>query len=162
MDRRLDQKRHNLQGDDVNRRHDISRMDGITMTTDKEHLQWIYDRLATVHLESLSWDHMRRLKQIIDAPDDQAAMLDAFRHAANSIGVEAGVHATHKPHGGMSGDHYFLELISEAELRFRKLSVKYERLRAAAIGVSDTGDNVTASQKLIAMAELKEALNDDR
>lgn len=69
--------------------------------------------------------------QAVNEHDDTLGILTAFRHAANSIGVEAGIVMNHKDHGGLSGDHYFLELIAEAELRFRKLSTGYELLRAA-------------------------------
>lgn len=105
--------------------------------SDKAHLQWTYDRLALVHLEPMSSDYMRRLQQVIDTPDDQEGMLTAFRHAANSLALEAGVIASHKDHGGILGDHYFLELIAESELRIKRLSIKYERLRAAAITAMD-------------------------
>ena len=109
--------------------------------------------------------HMLDLQAHIDAPDDQAAMLTAFRHAANAIGVEAGVIAHHISHSeseaSVCGDHYFLELISEAELRFRKLSVRYERLRAAAIGVQDNcGDGGRESQQ--ALGQLNKALTNDQ
>jgi hypothetical protein len=71
--------------------------------------------------------------------DDRGAMLTAFRHAANSIGVEAGITKDHVGHGEIAesvcGDVFYLELISEAEERFKRLSVKYERLRAAAMPV---------------------------
>jgi hypothetical protein len=71
--------------------------------------------------------------------DDRGAMLTAFRHAANSIGVEAGITKDHVGHGEIAesvcGDVYYLELISEAEERFKRLSVKYEKLRAVAVPV---------------------------
>lgn len=35
--------------------------------TDKEHLQWIYDRLEHVHGENPKVDYMLRLKMIIDS-----------------------------------------------------------------------------------------------
>jgi hypothetical protein len=113
--------------------------------------------------------HMVELQAHIDAPDDQAGMLTAFRHAANSLGIEAGVIVSHVPHAdaqaSITGDHYFLELISEAELRFRKLSVRYERLRAAAIWyqrcfTSAIVDPEFSDDSEIAAGELKEALGD--
>jgi hypothetical protein len=79
--------------------------------------------------------------------DELRAMMTAFRHAANSIGVEAGITKDHVGHGEIAesvcGDVYYLELISEAEERFKRLSVKYERLRAAAVPVlSDYKDHI--------------------
>jgi hypothetical protein len=66
---------------------------------------------------------------------DRGAMITAFRHAANSIGVEAGITKDHVSHdvavASVCGDHLYIEMISEAEERFKRLSVKYERLRAA-------------------------------
>jgi sulfur relay (sulfurtransferase) complex TusBCD TusD component (DsrE family) len=114
--------------------------------------------------------HMVELQAHIDAPDDQAAMLTAFRHAANDLGIEAGVVASHKAHGGLSGDHYFLELISASQQGMRRLSVRYERLRAAALPVLDDyklaidalehespGDGVESQEWL---DDLQEALSD--
>jgi hypothetical protein len=71
--------------------------------------------------------------------DELRAMLTAFRHAANSIGVEAGITKDHVGHGEIAesvcGDVYYLELISEAEERFKRLSEQYEKLRSAAVPV---------------------------
>ena len=36
------------------------------MTTDKEHLQWILNRLAEVHGENRNVDYMVRMKKIVD------------------------------------------------------------------------------------------------
>jgi len=36
------------------------------MTTDKEHLQWMLNRLSEVHGENKNVDYMMRLQQIID------------------------------------------------------------------------------------------------
>jgi len=36
------------------------------MTTDKEHLQWMLNRLAEVHGENRNVDYMMRMQQIID------------------------------------------------------------------------------------------------
>ena len=38
------------------------------MSTDAEHLQWIYSRLVAVHGENPQYDYMRRLKEIIEKP----------------------------------------------------------------------------------------------
>ena len=39
--------------------------------TDKDHLQWIYNRLAEVHGENKNADYMHRLKTIIDNTNDR-------------------------------------------------------------------------------------------
>jgi uncharacterized protein (UPF0332 family) len=33
---------------------------------DKQHLQWMYNRLAHVHLENENYDYMSRMKQILN------------------------------------------------------------------------------------------------
>lgn len=108
---------------------------------------------------------------------DQAGMLTAFRHAANSIGVEAGVVASHvhpsEIEASVIGDTYYLELISEAELRLKKLSVRYERLRAAAVPALDDYDDAIGAEEYDADPDqaaesqklanaLREELNNDR
>jgi len=40
------------------------------MTSDKQHLQWIYDRLCSVHGENPNYDYMLRFKEIIDKQYD--------------------------------------------------------------------------------------------
>jgi hypothetical protein len=93
--------------------------------------------------------------------DDRGAMLTAFRHAANSIGVEAGITKDHVGHGEIAesvcGDVYYLELISEAEERFKQLSVKYEQLRAAAVRVEGVYSNNSLQPR--SMDALQEALS---
>tara|TARA_R110000822_G_scaffold137088_1_gene274517 strand:- start:322 stop:552 length:231 start_codon:yes stop_codon:yes gene_type:complete len=37
------------------------------MTTDKEHLQWMLNRLAEVHGENRNVDYMMRMQKIIDS-----------------------------------------------------------------------------------------------
>ena len=37
------------------------------MTTDKEHLQWMLNRLAEVHGENRNVDYMTRMQKIIDS-----------------------------------------------------------------------------------------------
>ena len=96
----------------------------------KPHLQFIYDRLANVHLEPVSLDYMRKLRQII-------ADHDAFRDAANSIAIEAGVIMEAVRHdeiaGSVTGELYYVELIREAELRLK-------RLKAAATALATEGN----------------------
>jgi hypothetical protein len=92
--------------------------------------------------------------------DERGAMMTAFRHAANSIGVEAGFTQSHVDHDeaaqSVCGDHLYIEMISEAEERFKRLSVKYEKLRAAASCVLEEFDSVGYSD---GWDELKEALS---
>ncbi len=68
------------------------------------------------------------------------AQLGAYRDAVNDLGVEAGVIACHistsQAARSVAGDGLYLEVIREATLRIKRLSVGYERLRAAALGVS--------------------------
>lgn len=65
---------------------------------------------------------------------DQVVILTAFRHASNSIGLATNVASDHVDHDeaakSVAGDHYFLELIAESELR-------YKRLKAAAEAVQE-------------------------
>jgi hypothetical protein len=134
--------------------------------SERELILYIYDRLALVHLEPLSLHYMQDLKKIIDASDDQAAMLTAFRHAANSIGVEAGITKDHVGHGEIAesvcGDVFYLELISEAEERFKRLSAKYEKLRAASTRtVDEYGKMPVDLFKMGPIRGLKEALSND-
>jgi hypothetical protein len=71
--------------------------------------------------------------------DERGAMITAFRHAANSLAIEAGITQSHVDHDeaaqSVCGDHLYIEMISEAEERFKRLSVKYERLRASVVPV---------------------------
>ena len=75
------------------------------------------------------------LRMLVLKRDSQAKMLKAFRDASNSIGVETGTIASHIEHDeavkSITGDAYFLELIKESEVRFNRLSLQHEKLRAA-------------------------------
>jgi len=77
------------------------------------------------------------LRMLVSKRDSQAAMLKDFRDASNSIGVETGTIASHIHHDevlkSITGDAYFLELIKESELRFNRLSLQHEKLRAVAV-----------------------------
>jgi hypothetical protein len=57
-------------------------------------------------------------------------MIAAFRHAANSIAVTSGVIKSHisqdEAEQSVAGDQYFLELISEAELRIGMQEISFE------------------------------------
>jgi hypothetical protein len=65
------------------------------------------------------------LVQAVRQLGEQQAMMTAFRHAANSIGLATGVVAQHVDHDeaakSVTGDHYFLEQIAESELRYKRL-----------------------------------------
>lgn len=93
--------------------------------------------------------------------DDALGMLTAFRHAANSLAIEAGVIASHVEHSEVEKsilqDVYFLQLIAEAELRLKSLSVRYERLRAAAFNVCESRNQEQTEDYIEA---LREALQD--
>lgn len=116
---------------------------------------------------------METLAEGIREHDDARGMLTAFRHAANSIAIEAGVIGSHVPHDqaakSVLQDVYFLQLIAEAELRFRTLSVRYEKLRAAAgrvlgdycnaIDAMEFEEEAQESRELA--DELREVLTDD-
>ena len=84
---------------------------------------------------------------------EQQAMITAFRHAANSLGKATGVIISHVEHDeaakSVTGDHYFLELLAESELR-------YKRLKAAADAVIDSRNSLTRS--IGSINALKEAL----
>lgn len=102
----------------------------------------------------------------IEAHDGLLGMLTAFRHAANGIGVEAGVIGARVSHvvaqTSVCRDAYFLELIAEAELRFKRLSIRYEKLRAAAIPVVDEYDeNLDNLGDLRLYKTLREVLKND-
>ena len=49
------------------------------MTTDKEHLQWIHDRIVEVYGESKNVDFLIRMRKIIDKQDDTELNLHSFR-----------------------------------------------------------------------------------
>jgi hypothetical protein len=57
-------------------------------------------------------------------------MIAAFRHAANSLAVTSGVIKSHisqdEAAQSVAGDQYFLELISEAELRIGMQQISFE------------------------------------
>jgi hypothetical protein len=103
----------------------------------------------------LVWTHTEmKARQAVE----QQAMITAFRHAANSLGKTTGVIVSHVEHDeaakSVTGDHYFLELLAESELR-------YNRLKAAAESVLLDHEYPPASgevQGSAAIQHLKEAL----
>lgn len=102
----------------------------------------------------------RDLQRAVREHDNALGMLTAFRHAANSLALEAGIIVSHVPHdeAGKSviGDIYFLQLLAESELRMRTLSTGYEKLRAAVSRVA-SGEITGPS----AVRYLTEALDND-
>jgi len=46
------------------------------MTTDKEHLQWIHDRIVEVYGESKNVDFLIRMREIIDKQDTELNLHD--------------------------------------------------------------------------------------
>jgi hypothetical protein len=97
--------------------------------------------------------------------DELVAMMTAFRHAANSIGVEAGITKDHINHGkataSVCGDNYYLDLIRGAEQSLERISVKYEKLRAAAWPVTGVDDSGFDNHDYVVMDDLQEVLKDD-
>ena len=86
--------------------------------SNKQHLQFIYDRLVNIHLEPVNLGHMCKLRQII-------ADHDALQDAANSLAIEAGVInqavSSDEIAGSVTGELYYVELIRESELRLKAL-----------------------------------------
>lgn len=105
----------------------------------------------------------RELQRAVKDHGEALAMLTAFRHAANSLAVEAGVIAQHIEHDDAAKsvlqDVYFLQLIAEAELRLKRVTTGYERLRAASAKVAQAQGSLSATRD--ALAELVEVLADD-
>jgi hypothetical protein len=75
-------------------------------------------------------DHLTTEADMENNHDDQAAMIARYRDAANRIGVASGVIKSHISHDeaaqSVAGDQYFLELISEAELRIGMQEISFE------------------------------------
>jgi flagellar capping protein FliD len=96
--------------------------------------------------------------------DEIKAMITAFRHAANSLALEAGITKDHVSHEVAEAsvcqkDGYYLDLIRGAEHRLERLSVKYERLRAA--GVQILQAHYRSEVDWNAMRDMDEVLKDD-
>jgi hypothetical protein len=74
------------------------------------------------------------VEKMLKEYDELRAMMVAFRHAANSIGVEAGITKSHIDHDeaaqSVCGDHLYIEMISEAEERFKRQAVENDQLKA--------------------------------
>jgi hypothetical protein len=79
-------------------------------------------------------------------------MRQSFRKAASDLAIEAGVISAPVKDGD---DVYALQLLAESQLSMQRLSVRYEKLRAAAIGVIEAQGGITATARAI------EALRDE-
>ena len=55
------------------------------MSTDKEHLQWIYDRLICIHGEPPNVDYMLRFQEIIDSSCDYVVPVEEEPASAYAI-----------------------------------------------------------------------------
>jgi hypothetical protein len=99
-------------------------------TQDREFLQSILTMMVNHQLTNPNSQFNQRLTQIINAPDDQAGMLTAFKHAANSIGEATGVTTVHVDHEeaaqSVCGDAYYLDLIRGAEQRMGLERISFE------------------------------------
>jgi hypothetical protein len=89
------------------------------------------------------------IREVILWHKQSEGMRDAFRKAASDLAIEAGVIAAPVHRAAVLEDVYFLQLIAESELRLRSLSLRYEKLRAAAIGVLDAQGSITATARAI-------------
>jgi hypothetical protein len=72
------------------------------------------------------------VEKMLQDYDDRGAMLTAFRHAANSLALEAGITKDHVSHdeaaASVCGDAYYLDLIRGAEQRMglERISFKHQ------------------------------------
>jgi hypothetical protein len=93
------------------------------------------------------------MEQLANRLAQSEAAREAFRDAAGALAVEAGIIPQVVDHGegcrSLMPDAYSLMQMGESKLRFRKLSVSYEKLRAAAIGVLEAQGSLTATAKAI-------------
>jgi hypothetical protein len=99
------------------------------------------------------------LRQILE----QQAMLTAFRHAGNSIGIATGTIISHVAHDeaakSVTGDHYFLELIAESELRYKRLKAAAEPVLRDYVNAIDMLEHIDEAAESRELANsLQEAL----
>jgi hypothetical protein len=81
-------------------------------------------------------------------------MRDSFRKAASDLAIEAGVISAPVKDGD---DVYALQLTAESQLSMQRLSVRHEKLRAAAIGVLDAQGSI--SDMAVALKRLEGELS---
>lgn len=90
-------------------------------------------------------------------------ILELYRQASSDLGIEAGVIASHLTADDAAksavGDLVYIEVIREAELRLKRVTEGYERLRAAAIDVQDSHLSITG--QALALDKLRIVIQDD-
>jgi hypothetical protein len=89
------------------------------------------------------------IREVILRHKQSEGMRDSFRKAASDLAIEAGVIAAPVDRAAVLGDIYFLQLLAESQLRMQRLSVRYEKLRAAAVGVLEADGSITATARAI-------------
>jgi hypothetical protein len=97
------------------------------------------------------------IREVILRHKQSEGMRQSFRKAASDLAIEAGVIAAPVKDGGALQDIYFLQLIAESQLRMQRLSVRYEKLRAAAVGVLEAQGSV--SDMAVALTRLEGELS---
>jgi hypothetical protein len=102
------------------------------------------------------WTH--DIAKAVNEFDQSEGMRESFRKAASDLAIEAGVIAAPVKHDEVAGsvlqDVYFLQLLAGSQLTMQRLSIRYEKLRAAAIHVSDDFVNGDDSDGWDALREL--------
>jgi hypothetical protein len=89
-----------------------------------------------IKAEALEW------RGVILRHKQSEGMRQSFRKAASDMAIEAGVISAPVKDGD---DVYALQLLAESQLCMQRLSVRYEKLRAAAIGVLEAQGSITAT-----------------
>jgi hypothetical protein len=86
------------------------------------------------------------MREAIEEYERVKADLAALEQAANNMAIEAGI-IPHQVDACQSvcGPMYQVELLRESELRFRRLSVKYEKLLSAGVRAVEASGSVSAS-----------------
>jgi hypothetical protein len=113
---------------------------------------------------AIPWDNATLMIELLLQRHKQSeGMREAFRKAASDMAIEAGVISAPVKHDEVAGsvlqDVYFLQLLAESQLYMQRLSVRYEKLRAAAIPVADA---MTCSPvSIAAIQNLREVLRDE-
>ena len=124
------------------------------------------DELKESYLHALEMNATRvpvfvesTMRGAIEEHERVVADLAALQTAACSMAAEAGILPRNADTSeSMCGPMYQVELLREAELRFRRLSVQHEKMRAAVILVCDSEHSLTASGE--ALKALQEVLGE--
>jgi hypothetical protein len=137
-----------------------------------EMVKWLNSRrndacfvpIDAAKLKAICVNTIHENDQLQEQLGDTQCMLTAFRHASNSIGIATGVTDKHTDHDeaakSVTGDHYFLELIAESEMRYKRLKAAAEAVKGDLLiraDVTDTGCKVVDLSSSI-WNEFKEAL----